>query len=401
MMTALACLGLAAPVTANDAAREAMPPSPVSNLSSDETARRRARAKCGCAGPRFLRSSSSITLGPGDFLAAWLPAGEEVTVGATRRDADGTSVSIAIPLRQRPFVIPYHTPSLPAGLRLVRVELFDDSSYEPFYLALRDAAAAAPLDAVRVVPATRGTLTTSSAAVVDSLWLGPAVVRSTAGCGTTQTRRLEVDLAAGSGSLAGYWVDYRTPSGASLQGLLDERNVRFFGIGDIPPCGHGVPLERGPGELQVTPVSAALELLGTWRFQWGDDEKALPQSTPPEGMEPPDPDDNPFLAPPRDPLEELLDDDVDHAAVGLMVLLVAGAAGAAQLLYRAHRRRRPHPAQVSCPACASELTLDLRAPETDGMFCPRCGGATVFVRLEADGTPRAEVFHLSTGGPRA
>lgn len=399
MVFALCGLGLAAPAVAEDVVAGEKPKDPVSQVASVEGAKRKARAQCGCAGPRFLRSSSTLALGQGDFLAAWLPTDGAVTVGATRRGADGTSVSVDVPLRQNPFVSPSSASRPEGGLRLARVELVDAPPVEPFYLSLREPAAAAPLDAVRVVPASSGGLTTGAVPLVDALWLGPAVARSTAGCGTTQTRRLEVEFAAGSGALAGYWVDYRAASGASFQGLLDERNVRFFGLGYIGPCEHGVPLEPGPGELRVTPVSPALELLGTWRFQWGEDGAGLPQQTPPADVRPPDPDDNPFLAPPRDPLEELLDDDVDHAAVGLMVLLVAGAAGAAQLLYRARRRRRPHPAEVHCPACAAELTLDLRAPETDGMFCPRCGGATVFVRLEADGTPRAEVFRLAAKGP--
>ncbi|MFZ9889574.1 MAG: hypothetical protein ACO3JL_18925, partial [Myxococcota bacterium] len=309
----------------------------------------------------------------------------------------GTRTTLDVAFTQKHIQTPVEPQLLHEGLRLVRVELATGASSEDFTLSMRDPALTSPIDAVRIVPPTASARPATAPTTVSALWLGPRVTRSTAGCGSTETRRLEVELTTGSGPLAGYWIHYRPASGPPQWRLLDDRNVRFFGVGAVAPCEHGVPLLPGPGELQVTPVTPSFELLGTWRFQWGEDETVLPLVTAPDGVTLPEADRNPFLAPPRDPLEELLDDDVDHAVVGLMVLLVAGAAGAAQLLYRARRRRSPHPAVVRCPACASELTLDLRAPETDGMFCPRCGGATVFVAFEPDGAPRAEVFRLPEG----
>ncbi|MFZ9889001.1 MAG: hypothetical protein ACO3JL_16010, partial [Myxococcota bacterium] len=89
-----AVLCLASPAPADNAPAEEAPARVATRESPADVAKRQARTRCGCAGPRFLRSSSSVVLGPGDFVAAWLPVDRDVTLGASQRDADGTLTTL-------------------------------------------------------------------------------------------------------------------------------------------------------------------------------------------------------------------------------------------------------------------------------------------------------------------
>jgi hypothetical protein len=169
-----------------------------------------------------------------------------------------------------------------------------------------------------------------------------------------------------------------------------------------------MPFEQGeagpkPGEVSVQTVSARFAIGAPWRWRLpgAAGEMPTPVELPP-GVDL-DLDDNPFLEAPKDPVEGLLSDEKDHVAFGAMAFVMIGAGVFARILYAGRRRRGRHLVDLGCPVCDAALSVDLEDPETDGMFCPKCGRSSIFVSFEADGTPKATVFELSSdeAGPSA
>src|SRR5690606_29970359 len=139
--------------------------------------------------------------------------------------------------------------------------------------------------------------------------------------------------------------------------LVDERHARIFGLGRVDACEHGMPLDDGPGEISVRAVGEGFGVGPAWRWSLPADPALMPQPLSlPEGKAL-DLEDNPFLKEPRDPLADLLDDDLDHAALGLMAFVVIGAVASAQLFYRGRRKRKPHVVDTTCPACKAKLSI--------------------------------------------
>jgi hypothetical protein len=227
--------------------------------------------------------------------------------------------------------------------------------------------------------------------------LGPLEVRETPSCGTYHTRRLALAVADPRDEPAALWVQFRPNQGAPRTALVDIRHARTFGLGRVDACAHGLPLSPDEaGEVEIHTVSREFVRGPVWRFRVDpatETQPLVPVEMPTEAdlsqLE------NPFAPGYRTQIERVLSDDIDNAVLGAMVLLVVAASVAAWLFWAGRRRRKRHVAEIPCPSCEHLLSLDLGAPETDGMFCPACGKSSVFVTLEPDGTPRARVMKLA------
>lgn len=356
-------------------------------------ARRRARARCGCASPRLLRRGSEVTLGDGRALTAWLrDDGEASLTTFTQPVPGGPSTSVSAPLAELPFVVEGRGALVQTPARLLRV--YASGPSEPFYLGVEIPPRKVPGDVVlATVDGAGGAPEPGPPPDVDQLWVGALTERETANCGRVVSRRVLTEAEEGAEPIAAFLVEYTPLGGETRTALVDERHARIFGLGRVEPCEHGVPLDEGPGEITVRAVGERFGVGPAWTFTLPEEPSDMPTALViPSGKELRE-GTNPFLVGHRDPLDELFH-DVDHAAVGFMAFVVVGAGMLAQFVYRARRKPKPFLVEIACPACEAELSLDLNAPETDGLFCPKCGRSAVYVAFGADGAPKATVVRL-------
>lgn len=354
------------------------------------------RERCLCSSERLVRGAKEI--GDASPLAVVLDDGEGSSV--LTFDAEfftrGSSNLDAAPARVE--LVPFSADGLaPSKRRLARVIVTSDDD-APFFVGLVRAGENVPKDVVRVTPVGGATHEgrVQPAANLSTLFVGPDETRVPRGCGTSRTRAVAFTPAAGSAPLAGFVVDVLSADGRTARAFVDERHARSFGVGRVEACDHGAPLEADTRTLTFRPIGADLALGEPWVFDLTERVPTLVS-----GPDARDADvENPFTrALPGQ--GERFDDESDKAALGTMLGLVGAALVLASMLWPALRRRRTI-VQVSCPACDAGLTLDLTDPHVDGGFCPRCGGASIFVSHRADGAPEARLFVLekSSAGRR-
>jgi len=360
----------------------------------------RRRLACGCAMPRLLRyKEKEVTFDAEHGMTAWVRNDGSALLESFRLEEDGSLTPVPSPLKQEPFVVPSNGGDvLRSAYELVRTHAVEPG--DPFYLGVLVPPRRRPGDVVKVTPVGGGAPPRGAAARLDELWVGPLDQRDSDRCGAFDSHRLLTTPREGTPAPAGYIVTY-TPQGERPRTtLIDERHARIFGIGRVGPCEHGMPFdvdEQGevPAQLELRTVSATFAVGPPWRWRLSQIAGELP--TPlatPEGTSL-DTSDSPFLIPARDPVEGIMSDEKDRLAFGIMAFVVLGAAALARMLYAARRRRGRYTEVLACPSCESEMTVDLEDPETDGMFCPKCGKSSVFVSFEADGAPKAHVVKLS------
>ena len=355
---------------------------------------------CGCARPRLLRDGKEVALGEATALAAWLEGGGRSRLETFERtDEPGGMRTIAPPVAEVAFDLSPYEGVTESRARLVKLYATAPDPAPFFVGVLRPPSKTAgdvvrariDLTAPRTEPPEPG-----APALLSALHLGPLEERDSPGCGPYTSHRLAFGAPDGGAEPAAFLVTVRPEEGPPRTALVDVRHARTFGLGRVPVCDHGVPLEVGEaGELVVRTVSRGFALGPQWRFHLtGAADGAqpavleMPEQADPGSVE------NPFDPAYRTPLERLLSDDTDHAALGAMVFVLVGAAAFASVFWGGRRRRKRQLVEVKCPSCDKPLALDLGDPDTDGMFCPACGKASVFVTFEPDGTPRARVLKL-------
>lgn len=355
--------------------------------------------RCGCARPRLLRDGKEAVLDEGRGLAAWLAAEGRARFTTFERAPDGSLRSTAPPVAEEAFELSAFEGAGPGRARLVRLYATGPER-APFFVGVLQPPAKTPIDVVEA----RIELTAARAASpppgmpahLVALHLGPLEEHRSPGCGGYLTHRAAFAPVEGTSDPAGFLVTVRPAAGLARTALVDVRHARTFGFGRVEPCDHGAPFVLGEAaELSVRTVSRDFALGPAWRWSLAGEAGGppppalqIPEHAAPERV------DDPFVPGYRTPIERLLSDDTDHAALGVMVLLVSAAVALASVFWGARRRRRRQIVEVTCPACQRPLSLDLADPATDGLFCPTCGGSSVFVTFEADGTPRCRVLRL-------
>jgi len=348
------------------------------------------KERCLCSTERLVRGAKEIS--SENPLAVVLDDGDGSSVLAF--DADffvrGSSNLDAAPARIE--LVPFALPGLtPTKRRLSRVVATSDSG-DPFFVGLVRAGENVPKDVVRVAPSDRAHAGGDDAALapagLSTLFVGPDETRAPRGCGASRTRALAFASTPGGAPLAGFVVDVLRADGTRQRSFVDERHARSFGVGRVEACDHGAPLDDDARRLTFTPVGADLALGDPWTFDLAERVPTLVLGPASREVDV----ENPFTrALPGQ--GERFDDESDKAALGTMLGLVGAAGVLASMLWPALRRRRAV-VQVACPACDAGLTLDLSDPHVDGGFCPRCGGASIFVSHRADGAPEARLFVL-------
>jgi hypothetical protein len=342
------------------------------------------RERCLCSPERLVKLAKEMA--PGDPLAVVLDEGEHSLVDTFAADffargassEDDAHAAVAL----EPFVYEGLTAS---KRRLYRVSLAP-SATTPFFVGLRRKKESVPKDVVKVTDGVESHI--APPATLSSLFVGPDENRAPRGCGPSRTRALSFSTLPGALPLAGFLVDLSRTDGTVTHTFVDERHARSFGLGRVEPCDHGALLDESVASLAVRPVGVDLAVGDAWSFDTATRVPTLKNAPPgrDEAIE------NPFT---RDlpGQESTFDDESDKAALGTMLGLVGAAGVLASMLWPVLRRRRAI-VKVSCPACGTGLTLDLRDPSVDGGFCPSCGKASIFVSHRADGAPEARLFIL-------
>jgi hypothetical protein len=221
--------------------------------------------------------------------------------------------------------------------------------------------------------------------------------RSSDACGTYQTLPVVYGAASKESEPAAFWVEHIEPNGTSQVALVDARHLKIFGVGKVPACDEGLRLDANArGSISLRALSRDLVLGPLWQWQLSADaQNPVPSISATPSHAALDAVENPFVAGYRTPLERLLSDDTDHAALGLMVFLITASVAAAFLIWRLWRHAKPNWVNVLCPACGEEIRLDAAKKEVDGTFCPHCGGSSVFISFGADGRAKAAAFRRS------
>ena len=350
---------------------------------------------CACAGSRLLRHGKTVSSSNERGITAWLDTARDARLVPMMRSDTGDWTSIEIPWR----ISDYEGPSAyPQGRKRLVHAQSTPAQRTDFFVTLWEKGKRRPSDVV-LAQADAGTLGNGASnrpadRQILAMHLGPVTSRSSAACGTYRTLPVTYGAISKQSEPVAFWVEYRESSGAARVELIDARHLRIFGLGRVPACGEGMSLDEGAGgTLVVRAVSRDLVLGPVWSWNLTAEE---PNPVPTLVQTPAHADlgavENPFAAGYRTPMERLLSDDTDHAALGLMVFLITAAIAAAFLIWRLWRHAKPNWVTVTCPACAEEIRLDAAKKAVDGTFCPHCGGSSVFISFSADGQAKAAAF---------
>lgn len=353
---------------------------------------------CACPGSRLLRAGKVVPLGPNNGIAAWLNGSKDARLTPMERTAAGDWTPLELPWEQTLYETP--RAALPNRKQLVFARSPAPGT-TPFFVTLWEKGHQRPSDVVRVEPTPpdepdNEDKVPKTSALLAAIHLGPPASRESAGCGAYQTLPVVYAERVNEAEPAAFWVEHRPRSGELHTALIDARHVKIFGLGRVPACEEGLAFDPAlAGSLSMRALSHQLELGPTWEWELGPSDGehvptplTIPAHADLSAVE------NPYVAGYRTPLERLLSDDTDHAALGLMLFCMAGAAVAAFLVWRVWRHAQPNWVNVTCPACAAELRLDAAKKGVDGTFCPHCGGSSVFISFSADGRAKAAAFRV-------
>ena len=358
----------------------------------------RGTTSCACPSSRLLRYGKTVSLHAERGITAWLDTAKEARLLPMQRSDDGVWTSIDLPWRVSDYQGPTDYP--PSRKRLVYVQKMSSEPAD-FYVTLWEKGKKRPSDVVLAQADVRAAdadfSRDSNEKQLLALHMGPITARSSDSCGTYQTLPVVFGAESKQSEPAAFWVENVAPNGASRAALIDARHVKIFGVGRVPACAEGLFLDENTrGSISLRALSRELVLGPLWEWQLSEDEhNPLPAvlNTPPHAEL--DAVENPFVAGYRTPLERLLSDDTDHAALGLMVFLIIASIAAAFLIWQLWRHAKPNWVNVICPACEAEIRLDAAKKEVDGTFCPHCGGSSVFISFGADGRAKAAAFRRS------
>jgi hypothetical protein len=366
-------------------------PKPTEKRGTGPKTKKKIKRTCKCGTSRLFREKDGLQLSAEGGATAWVRGPRDAlalfTGGGPGMEETGQSTApilLSFPLAD------YGTPTAsPLGLFQVGSDLPPGTSLR---VALLRGKKGRIFDRVgaEVAP-----LQVPDAPAPTGLWLGARMEVDNEICGAFASFPLRVEEDPEKSRLEGILVVRTTTEGQKEAALIERRQAEIYGLGRVPSCEHGMVLPAGQAyTLSLYPLGAGFQVGLPWVYQIDPAPTALPtllEPIPPAARA----DHNLFIEM-RNQGYVTVDGPRDRMAFGSMVVVVGGATVAGGLFFVTRRRRRRRFAQLQCPECTQDLTIDLLDPNSDGMFCIQCGGASVLVKTNEKGQKEAIAVRLGT-----
>ena len=225
----------------------------------------------------------------------------------------------------------------------------------------------APRDVLKAIFVPGAPPSSSTAPVVEALWLEPVELRDRRDCGAWVTQRLAYETAPGSSAIEAFAIK-NLDSGAIT--LVDARHVGAFGIGHVATCDHGFGVDSSPARVEIQPLSALGVAAAPWSYSHDGSgttptsRLSSPSTANAERIAMP----FPMPGEPTRPMSWI-------SVGGLWILMPAFGFFCAFVAFLIWKLKRRKMLEVRCVSCLGTVAVDVLDKQTDGFFCPHCGAA--------------------------